>query len=57
MKDMLLRKRSGAVAFEYVIILVVMAAMIFAAFAILADVVLAKADEIGACIMGNDVGC
>lgn len=57
MKDVLLRKRSGAVAFEYVIILVVMAAMIFAAFGLLSGIVMDKAEEIGDCIMGNGVGC
>ena len=50
MRKLATQKRSGAVAFEYVIILVIMAALVFAAFAILAPAVMGKVDEIAACI-------
>ena len=46
-------EHSGAVAFEYIIILVIMAVVIFAAWNALGDVVKAKATEIASFISNN----
>ena len=53
MKDLFTSKRSGAFAFEYIIVLVVMAVVIFAAWRILGDAVIAKARNI-ATFIGNN---
>lgn len=47
------KKRRGAVAFEYVIIMVIMVTMLFAAFAILTPVVMTKVNEIKGCITNS----
>lgn len=46
-------EHEGAVAFEYIIILVIMAVVIFTAWKTLGDVVTAKAIQIGDFIKGN----
>lgn len=53
MKKILTQKHSGAVAFEYIIILVIMAVAIFAAWAVLGNQVKNKANQIGNFIKGN----
>lgn len=53
MNNLMNQEHSGAVAFEYIIILVVMAVCIFAAWKILGDAVLAKAQEIADFVKGN----
>ena len=49
-------EHSGAVAFEYIIILVIMAVVIFAAWNALGDVVKSKAKEIANFIKNNGQG-
>lgn len=53
MKNLLTQKHSGAVAFEYIIILVIMAVATFAAWGILSTQVQDKAQKIADFIAGN----
>lgn len=53
MKNLMKQEHSGAVAFEYIIILVVMAVVIFTAWEILGDAVIDKAGKIADFISGN----
>lgn len=48
-------KEKGAFAFEYVIVLAIMAVVIFAAWNILGDAVMAKANSIAAALMNQNV--
>ena len=48
-------KEKGAFAFEYVIVLAIMAVVIFAAWNILGDAVMAKAKSIAAALMNQNV--
>lgn len=56
MTDILNQEHEGAVAFEYIIILVIMAVVIFAAWKILGDELKLKAQEIANFIAGNGQG-
>lgn len=53
MKELLIQEHQGAVAFEYIIILVIMAVCIFTAWEILSDQVIQKAGEIAEFIQNN----
>lgn len=52
-KEEVNQEHAGAVAFEYVIILVIMAVAIFTAWGVLADQVIVKANEIAEFIRTN----
>lgn len=52
-KKLLNNEQSGAVAFEYIIILVIMVVAIFAAWSLLSDEIGTKAGEIQQFIAGN----
>jgi hypothetical protein len=54
-KDELLSKQGGAVTFEYIIILVMMVAVIVAAFLILRPVIVAKSNEIATFVTGVNI--
>lgn len=56
MKKLMNQEHSGAVAFEYIIILVIMAVCIFAAWDLLGDAVVKKAGEIASFIENNGQG-
>lgn len=53
MRNLLKQEHSGAVAFEYIIILVIMAVCIFTAWDLLGDAVVAKARQIKSFIESN----
>ena len=53
MKQELTKEHDGAVAFEYIIILVIMAVCIFTAWKLLSDQVIAKAEQIADFIKNN----
>ena len=53
MKNLLTQKHQGAVAFEYVIILVIMAVAIFFAWQTLSNQLKSKATQISSFIQGN----
>lgn len=55
-RQVLNKKRAGAFAFEYIIVLVVMAAIIFSAWDILGDAVIAKAKSIANTIQNEGTG-
>ena len=50
------RKVGGAVAFEYIIVLVIMVGVIFASFSILSGLVETKLGEVEATMSGTGVG-
>ena len=50
------RKVGGAVAFEYIIVLVIMVGVIFASFGLLSDLVRTKIEEISDVMSGTAVG-
>ena len=52
-KDEMNQEHAGAVAFEYIIILVIMAVAIFTAWGVLANQVIQKANEIATFIQNN----
>lgn len=52
-KNLMNEEHEGAVAFEYIIILVIMAVCIFTAWKILSDQVIKKAGEIAKFIQNN----
>lgn len=56
LKEELSQEHQGAVAFEYIIILVIMAVAIFTAWGVLADQVIQKANEIADFIANNGRG-
>lgn len=53
LSNLMNQEHEGAVAFEYIIILVIMAVCIFTAWEYLADAVIAKAQDIAAFIQNN----
>ena len=53
LKNELTTEHSGAVAFEYIIILVIMAVAIFGAWTLLSNQLISKAGEISDFIKGN----
>lgn len=53
MKSILTQKHQGAVAFEYIIILVIMAVAIFIAWKFLGNVLKSKSRDIGTFIQNN----
>lgn len=53
LKNLMKQEHSGAVAFEYIIILVIMAVCIFTAWEFLGDAVVAKAKQIADFIKNN----
>lgn len=56
MKNILNQKHAGAVAFEYIIILVIMAVVIFAAWRAMGDTVKTKGSQISNFISNNGQG-
>lgn len=53
MKNLLNQEHAGAIAFEYIIILVIMAVAIFTAWKILSDQIIAKARQVATFIKNN----
>lgn len=56
LRNLLTQEHQGAVAFEYIIILVIMAVAIFTAFRILTPALEQKAGEVAAFIQNNGQG-